>query len=337
MKKVLFTFDYELFLGKRSGTVADCLLQPTRKLLNLLHQYKVRGIFFVDTLYLWRLKQEVQNRESVQEDYQAIVQQLAEAVAAGHSVFAHLHPHWLDAVYLANKNEWDLSNTRYYRFAALPTDKQAELFRISMHIIEEITANQPGYQADAYRAGGWSIQPFSHFYPYFIQYGIKHEFSVIPGKYHLSNVHSFDFREASVNQVVYRFDTDICENNPGGKFTEWTISTLHFNRFEKWFDFKISGLLKRLQKNNIAKGQVMQGITAESGDLYCKPECKRIVSSFEGLNLYRVYKLLRSIKKVKYYQFISHPKLISDYDFRMAAILLKQLTNFKNLETDFRK
>ncbi|MBK7667512.1 MAG: hypothetical protein IPJ32_09355 [Sphingobacteriaceae bacterium] len=52
-RNLLFTFDYELFLGKRSGTVENCILKPTDKILELFSKYKVtKAIFFVDTTYL---------------------------------------------------------------------------------------------------------------------------------------------------------------------------------------------------------------------------------------------------------------------------------------------
>ena len=59
LRNILFTFDYELFLGANSGTVEKCLLEPTNLLINLFDKFSIKNaIFFVDTSYLIRLEQE---------------------------------------------------------------------------------------------------------------------------------------------------------------------------------------------------------------------------------------------------------------------------------------
>ena len=37
----------------------------------------------------------------------------------GHYVFNHIHPHWVDAVYDEQKNEWTLLNDSKYAFESL--------------------------------------------------------------------------------------------------------------------------------------------------------------------------------------------------------------------------
>src|SRR6202012_2404972 len=94
-------------------------------------------------------------------DLAAIEEQLTQIVSEGHAVFPHIHAHWLDAVYMPDKNEWSLENIRYYQFSSVPAEQQKGLFDSSMEIITALTqAAGRGYKADAYRAGGWSIQPF---------------------------------------------------------------------------------------------------------------------------------------------------------------------------------
>ncbi len=51
-KLLLITFDYELFLGEKSGTVQQCLIDPTDKLLDLLGKYAFKALFFIDTVYI---------------------------------------------------------------------------------------------------------------------------------------------------------------------------------------------------------------------------------------------------------------------------------------------
>ena len=103
-KLVLFTFDYELFLGKRSGNVKDCLIEPTSKILSLLNQYGLKGIFFIDTIYLCRLRDISSEFKPAEHDYSSIREQLQQIVQQGHYIFPHIHGHWLDGEYLPEKN-----------------------------------------------------------------------------------------------------------------------------------------------------------------------------------------------------------------------------------------
>src|SRR5271170_6423278 len=129
MKKVvLFTFDYELFLGSSSGQAKDCILIPTNRLLEILNQHDFRGIFFVDTVYLMRLTEVSRTNANALKDLEAILEQLTRIAKQGHYIYAHIHPHWIDAEFLPDKNEWSLQNTRYYKFSSLDQGQKHKLF-----------------------------------------------------------------------------------------------------------------------------------------------------------------------------------------------------------------
>ena len=337
-KLLLITFDYELFLGEQSGAVTQCLINPTDRLLASLNSYGLKALFFIDTVYLSRLKEMAENYSQAKADLDNINRQLIKIVKEGHEIHPHIHPHWMDAIYDPENREWQLMDKSYYAFSSLQVDKQAMLFEDSMKLIrkvlEEADSKQP---VDAYRAGGWSIQPFSHFKPFFIQHGITHDWSVIPGRYHFSDAHSFDFRQAPAEKPVYRFSEDVCLEDKNGRFTEWTISTLTLSRFEKWIDFKISGLIRRLRWNEPLKGSTVSSVTTGEGDIYNDNIKVRMIASFEGLNPYRLRQYLAAIKKTNYFQFISHPKLITNREFKMIGSLFKSIHKIGDIETDFRK
>jgi len=338
MRSVLFTFDYELFLGARSGNPRECILDPTSRLLKLLQRFEWKGVFFVDTVYLMRLEEMAPEHPQAELDRADIMEQLAEIIAQGHTIFPHIHAHWLDAVYLAGANEWSLDNTRYYQFSSLPAGQQRTLFDASVQIIRSVGRKGEGQaKVDAYRAGGWSIQPFSHFKPFFLEYGIVHEWSVIPGKYHFSDAHSFDFRKAPAETPVYRFKDDVCQEDKSGPFTEWTISTLSMSRLEKWINFKISGYLHRTGRGPVRKGTTVSSVIREEGDLYSSREKIRGIASFEGLNPFTLRKYRSAIRRSTYFHFISHPKLITDFEFKMIDRLFRSLKKMGGIETDFRK
>jgi len=136
-RNVLFTFDYELFLGAKSGTVEQCLLEPTNLLIDLFDKYSIKSaVFFVDTTYLIRLEQE--RNEACKKDLEAIKQQIRTLIKKGHYVFPHIHPHWIDAVYDSSINEWTLNNYSKYRFHHTSEKDRGVLFAESIIILIDI-------------------------------------------------------------------------------------------------------------------------------------------------------------------------------------------------------
>jgi hypothetical protein len=332
-KLVLFTFDYELFLGKKSGSVEKCLIKPTDHLLQILNRFNRKGIFFVDTSYLIRLYEIAEIHERAKTDLGKIINQLKVIIETGHLLFPHIHPHWLDAKYNEKENEWDLSDFTKYRFTNI-NDKQKEyLFAKSIYILKSIiNPVYPEYKMDSYRAGGWSIQPFADFKHYFDINNITNDFSVIPGKYQLSNAQFFDFRNAPVKDV-YNFDTDITIENKVGAYKEFTISSIFLSDILVWLNFKISGLLKRFKIAPYGKGSTVDNIITEESD-YNRKRGKRVVASIEGMTLVTFFKYYKAILKNNYFQFISHPKLVTRHELFLFKYLLFLLRK-KNIETDF--
>ena len=337
-KLLLITFDYELFLGEQSGNVQQCLINPTNHLLHCLDKHAFKALFFIDTVYILRLGEMAEKHGPAKADLDAITSQLVLLVKSGHEIHPHIHPHWLDAIYDSETNQWSLLEKRYYTFASISDEQRTKLFDHSVtHIRSVLDLAGCSQSVDSYRAGGWSIQPFGNFRPFFFKYGIKHEWSVVPGKYQVSDAHSFDFREAPVQESFYRFDEDPCRKNVNGPFTEWTISSLTMNRYEKWFDFKISGFLQRVGKRPAFKGKGIFSLIKEEGDRYCSGRSKRIIASFEGLNPFTLKKYLSVISRSDYFHFISHPKLITPFEFKMIDRLFRKLKGKYIIQTDFRK
>ncbi len=331
---LLFTFDYELFLGDRSGSVNECLIKPTDHLVKILNHYNRKGIFFIDTTYLIRLKEIANKYESAKKDFRNITDQIINLVVKGHSIFPHIHPHWLDATYNEQTNEWSLKDFTKYRFALTNIEQRNFLFENSIEILHDIIKPvMPDYSIDSYRAGGWSIQPFSDFKPYFEKYGIVNDFSVIPGKYNSSTAHVFDFRNSPVKNI-YRFNENITTEVENGFFKEFTISSITLSKLMVWFNFKISGLLKRLKIKPYGNGTTVNSSVIEEEDIQ-SVNGKRIVASFEGLTFITLTKYITAIKKGSYFQFISHPKLLTRHELWLINILLSKLKNM-DIETDIK-
>ena len=95
MKKVILSFDYELFFGERSGTVDNSIIRPTELLLNKLDKINGKATFFVDYLMIKYLEAQPKTTKEARK----ITTQLQEIVQQGHRIELHIHPHWIDACY----------------------------------------------------------------------------------------------------------------------------------------------------------------------------------------------------------------------------------------------
>jgi len=329
-RNILLTFDYELFLGKRSGSIDRCVIEPTGKIIKVLNQYKAKAIFFVDTAWLVRLKEITINNSKAKEDYDRVVTQLHQLVKDGHYIFNHLHPHWIDAKYIEKINQWDLSDSSRYRFNSLDNKTKSELFAktslLLKNIIESVVKD---YDTDGYRAGGWSIQPFDEFKPYFQQYGIKFDFSVMTGMKSITTAQQYDFSGIFAEQP-YRFSDDFVAS-VSGEFTEFPINNIVISS-PTLFLSRI--MLKYLHlKGDTGSGdgtsvlrEVLDGMTNSAEML-----------SLELLTYPKLSAYLGFLRKHSYMHFISHPKMLSAHNINTFARFMKKAFSEYTVETDFRK
>jgi hypothetical protein len=317
MKSILFSFDYELFLGSNSGSVNECLIQPTKKLLKILKAYNVSGIFFVDTIYLLRLKEQSAISPIAAKDFNNIVNQLRELKQAGGYLFTHLHPHWIDARYEEATNTWSLTDKSKYRFSVLNESDRQHYFGASIKLLAEILNTEDASMLNAYRAGGWSITPFSDFKECFLQNKIRYDFTVIPGKYLVSDAQRFDFRGAP-EKIKYSFNDDICKEEPGGRFIQFPVSVYT----ESPLISKLSGIYEKIKHAVFSrisiekeKGKTVVTKVEVSEDAFCQRGRKKLVAQFENLNLFNFISILIYFRKTKHLHTVSHPKMFKTWDF----------------------
>jgi len=340
-KQLLITFDYELFLGNRSGSINDCLLGPTKDLMQVLKKHGVHAVFFVDTTYLLRLKELTDQNLACKEDFNKISGQLCEMIRQGHFVYPHIHPHWLDAEYIKGKNQWKLVDKKKYRFHDITTEERSKIFSGSIHLLKMIIhPTFPEYKIDAYRAGGWCIQPFLDFLPFFEQFQFRYEFSVMAGFYQFTDAHYFDFSNAPVKSV-YRFEKDVCKEVPDGPFVQFNISSLEVNSAMGIFNkIWLKWLYKIFKDHTFDKGEGLQtkeltGIfpAAQSGRNLDDTQWERI--SVELLTAVKLHKYLHFISKNGHMHFISHPKMITRHNLKVFDKFLGKVFKKYSIETDF--
>ncbi|MBT6029570.1 MAG: hypothetical protein HOH13_04645 [Crocinitomicaceae bacterium] len=333
-KKMLFTFDYELFLGANSGSVENCLLKPTNKVVALLEKFELHGIFFVDTLYLVRLKEAARTAPKAATDFKLIQKQLVRLLNGGHCIYPHVHPHWLDASYDAELNTWSLQDLSKYRFHSLTEQQRTEAFDQSMDCLSKMLQNSTAtFSINAYRAGGWSIQPFSDFAKLFDKYNIIADFSVLGGSRRNTNALSFDFSSIQPNSFPYRFNNQVDSKSPDGKYLQFPISSLAVeadtltNRMMK----KILWRIKHGQ--NYGDGKGVEFVSNEKPSDYDK---HMEMLSFELLTLPKLKQYCSFINDNDYVQFISHPKMLSPHNLLIFKRLLSIMTGLYQLESDWR-
>ncbi len=342
MKKcLLFTFDYELFLGARSGLVHDCMIEPTDKLMDVFDEYRAKAIFFVDTTYLCRLKEKSITYSNCAADYNSIVEQIQRLIKKGHYVYPHIHSHWIDAEYSPETNQWSLNDVTHYRFHNVNDTEKEKIFCEAMEVLHSIIhpAN-PNYKIDGFRAGGWSIQPFSDFKPFFERFNIVYDFSVLPRTYQLSDVQYFDFSNSPTNPV-YHFEDDVAVEQQGGKFIELTSSIIRIPTHTQLLNRLYLQYLYRLKNDHTygrGQGQHSTDIpgmkpVSEIGTSIRNAMFQPI--SMETFNRVKMPSYLRYLKQNPYMQFVSHPKMLSEHNIKSLSRFLGMVTKKHELEFDF--
>lgn len=334
-KKIIFTFDYELFLGANSGSVQKCMIEPTNRLIQVFEEFDYTAcIFFIDTTYLLRLKAIMQEHEAAKNDYHAIEQQLQNLIRKGHLIYPHIHPHWLDAQYIPDQNRWQLNELRYYRFHAISEEKRTELFSQSVQLLNGIARTvDPAYQCEAYRAGGWCIQPFSDFEPHFRAHGIQSDFSVLPGIRNLSNAQYYDFEQAP-ESPIYRFEKDVIRTEANGSFYQYAISVLHVPGFIAFLNRFLLKILWKTGNRSIGDGN---GVVAKQEAESVPQKTNLEMVSIELLTAVKLPLYKQFLAKHNYMQFISHPKMLAPHNFSCLRNFLKDARKHYSIEGDFRK
>jgi len=328
-RNVLFTFDYELFLGNRSGTVENCLIHPTQKLMEVLKSYSAKGIFFIDTTYLIRLQKEA--GPAPKNDFYKISEQIKCLIREGHYVFPHFHPHWIDAKYDSKINEWYLKDLKKYRFHNISSEERSEIFEASVSILRDIIKDvSSDYKLNGYRAGGWSIQPFSDFKPFFDKYDIKYDFSVLPGDKLFSEAQHYDFTTVPA-KPIYKFTRDITQEEDNGKITEFTISKIEISPIRRFLN-KIFLKISSFDNTKIGNGISVRIFSGNHNRLNNFEMISIELFTSAKYSIYREY-----IAANNYMHFISHPKMITLNGYAQFSKFLKEIFATYQVETDFKK
>ncbi len=321
-RNVIFSFDYELYLGAKSGSTDNCVLKPVSELIRILGRYKVRAVFFIDTTWLIKLKEISSRSKKAETDFYNVVSQIRELVKAGHYLFPHLHPHWLNACYLEDVNQWRLTDYSKYHFHSLNMEEREFLFSSSVAILNEIIVPiQPDYRPTGYRAGGWSIEPFSDFEPFFRKYGIINDFSKIE------------------NCTPYPFSGNLMKDNRG-EFAEFPISKVKLPIINEYLNRLLLKYLWIMNDRGTGDGKGAPEGKYQSNKLQGNNETNMQqgeMAAIELLTRAKLHAYLKYLKSNPYMQFIAHPKMLSRHNLNVFQLWMNSAFHRFDIETDFMK
>lgn len=316
MKKILITLDYELFFGK-SGSVEKSIIEPTERLLSILDRNNIKASFFVDSGYILKLKEYMQNHGVLKKDYNLINQQIQKLSAEGHDIQLHIHPHWEDSFFDGKSWVFDTNRYKLSNFSELEID---DIVKRYSWVLEEITSIKPS----AFRAGGWCIQPFDKMEKALKKYGICIDSTIYPNGKNSTPSKSFDFTNAP-NKNNWRFSNDPLTEDVNGHFFEIPISAVKTSPifYFKLLFIKLFGSNKH---NTIGDGFAIVHSKKQIFNLLLRQSFS--VASIDG---YRASLLNKSAKQNKeQLVLIGHPKLFSVYSLlKLNEFIMRNKTNSK--------
>lgn len=334
-KNILLTFDFELFLGSSSGSVDNCLIKPTLELMKVVEKYQLSPVFFVDTLYLHRLKEITTTNIPAAKDYEKIKQLLQRIISYGGYIFHHIHPHWLDAIYLPDINQWDVSNKQRFALSNLNYQEIEEVFSISNAVVSEIYSETKMPEFLGFRAGGLYAQPFKCYMKQMEKYNIRYDFSVLKNAKStgMSGLYEFDY-SVFPDEDIYTFSEDLLIKQEQGKFIEVSMDQLRLRGIYKI----LNGTYYRININKESWKRLGDG-TPSTNQVKTAVKSSKLSStetfSIELLNNYKARLYERYFKHKQFMHLISHPKLFSQHNIEAFDYFISRMKLRFNIETDY--
>lgn len=303
--KILFTLDYELFLGTRPGTVRKCLIDPMDAYLNATEEFGVRFTLFVDAAFLLRLKELVPSFPALNAEYRRICDALCLLKEKGHDIQLHIHPQWMYSTF--DGTGWQM-DAEHYKLSDLEPDEASTLFGRCCKLLESISRSP----VIAYRAGGFSVP--ADIAVLFSSNGIKADSSVCPGTRYFSGCQNYDYSNIGLRSA-YRFNKDVSQPTEKGTYLELPVYTYRTAPFF-WYRYVISRLLKSKKHHLLGDGVSVEATTESIiGRLTRRTWRLATTDGFKINYLYDAYRHAYRMEE-KTFCVIGHPKLATPYSLK---------------------
>ena len=322
-KKILLTYDYELFLGVDSGDIYKTLINPTNKILEMLNKYNSCGLFFIDTSFLIKIKDS--------ECFNIVKKQIQDIIQRGNDIGLHIHPHWQDAK-LIQKCRWRFDNYERFRLHSYSNNEIEIIVKESYDLLSEIISEvNKTYKIDTFRAGGWSVQPFNKLSKIFKEVGLKYDFSVLPGMSDDDRPrHYYDYINTPKGKYIWRFDNDVLKEDNKGDFIEISNTIFDMNIIDLMKNrklissYKIAGDGKGAGKKKTFFEQLKR----------VRWSVKQILSS-DAIDIDIFKKYINQIDR-EVLVYVSHPKLFSKNSFEVLEYICQEFSciGYKEIKID---
>jgi len=329
-KDIILTIDYEIFLGKNTGTVQNCMIEPTKKLASVLENDGSKMTVFWDILHYYRLLELENNFKELRKDRILIEEQILDLARKGHDIQLHLHPHWLDAEYVDCK--WKFNYDRFKLHSLWNENNPSDIntiigcISISKKLIEGLISTvNSSYKTTTFRAGGYLIEPFSEIMNALLKNDIKIDCSVSPNLFYNNRIFSFDFRSYP-NSTKYRFESSPKDIEANGSFLEIPITTIRIPSFYNAF-FTLLRIIKYPQLENEREGSGVGEYYVSRRFVYIKKLISVFLPSLYQLTTDNNYRERFSyiLKKAPNYStMILHPKLLNTHTLRILDEYVKE-------------
>ena len=229
---IFITLDYELFLGKDTGSVLNCLIRPMEELNMISKRYKVFYTIFVDSAYLLRLNELKSQNLELQNDWEAVEHNIKELCVLGHDIEYHFHPQWLYSTYNTEKKKWEL-DYKHYKMSDMKFCTLVDSFTKAKHLLERIV----GRRIVSFRAGGYCLEGVDYA-KLFKENEIKIDSSVARKAYCNTSTHNYDYRKIP-DDIIYSFSNDVHKRGrERDEFVELSISSMKWPLFTYLWYFR---------------------------------------------------------------------------------------------------
>jgi len=254
---IITSVDYELF-GDGTGVVFREQIATTKYLCKLVQPYNVKlTIMFEYAQYLAYEKYAYENCK-FSEANAVIREQLIKLVLSGHDVQLHYHAQWHDAIYNAERGEFEL-NLNTVDISRLEYMEITTILRKGKIFLE--TLLQPykkEYVCVAFRAGSWAVKNEEKLCQALIECGFKVDSSVVPNVKFDEGYVSFKYEHCPHRYHYWYLDRQLSKKfTKNKKLIEIPIYTIKDNfAFFKYMNIKslkLKFLINKLYKHNISR------------------------------------------------------------------------------------
>jgi len=245
---ILYSADYELFLGGNYCDENEVLINPTNDLLDLCDRLKIPLTLFADIFSILRYKE-----HNIFSFPDAAEKQLKDAIRRGHDVQSHVHPHWKFTRIEGNRYT---VNSDYFLLGKLDADHEALYGKIldylmtSRNYLHDLLRQvNTGYHCIAFRSGGYGLQPNSSaVIRALTDAGFIIDSSIVPDLVIRNNINEIDFSIVPKMANYYLDDGVSSPSKEGRGIFEIPVASCTFSIGEN-FLAQISILSRYVQKS----------------------------------------------------------------------------------------